>query len=1273
MLEAPFCRRARTAIAVVCLLWGSLPLRGQSPNQLRLTSQTLSSGDPTQQETLVRLAGTQSQTSIAVDSTGQHIVIGFNDTRGFDLNPIRISGFVYSDDGGATFVDGGQLPSTGADAIGAVRYPQVFGDPEVKYLGGSNFVYFSIMIKKFSATGTAQTMCFHRSTDYGHTWEGPFEVTPATNPHGGVVVGNASDAADKEFADVDPETGRVLMAWTNFTRSVAGGVEISATYSDDIMSATPTWSPRTIVSATALDGQAAVPRFAAGSDEVYIAWQRSISTFTNNVGFTKSIDNGATFAPPVNVAPAAYLTMDQVPGNDRVHNFPSLAVDNSGGPFQGNLYLVYANNASRDGADVMLQRSTDRGVTFSSPIALNSRPGADRAQWFPWVTVDRTNGRVYAIHYDQGVATSGDLTETSVQFSDDGGATWSKPMPLSATPFRAGHGNDTGQPNLGDYIQAVAQNGELFAAFTGTTQPGFTDGLPQAAMTTPDVFFERTTPFKPSLHVGTATFSASGGNVAIDRGERVLLSVPLINYVTNPLFARSVAGISATLSSATAGVTIREAASVYPDLPPGATAANSTPFVIDIGGSFVPGTRIEFTLRVVSDGGSTTLSFTQATGTPIPTTLLAENFDHAPLLGLPPGWESVHVAPVPVPLRGNAVPWRTNTTFMRGSKAAVHANANDGVAGNNTRIERLVSPIFDVPAESEYVTLDFDIEYNTEDEPTMNVWAYDGMVLRVADFGPTTSTPAELRSVLAEAFAEEFATGAQAHYPKHLPRSSNPDYLQDLSAWAGTSSGVQHVRLKLPDMAGRHAQLRFEYTQDSLGTCRDVRPTATACGVAIDNVVVASVVSSRAAATETSVTSSQNPSDSGEPVTFTATVTSGGEPVSVGAVTFREGETVLAGPVDVDSSGRASFTTSQLTSGSHTIAAEYVDDGDFRPSSGTVVQTVDPLPSIAISDISTAEGNEGLSTAVFTLTLSAPTHTAVAQVDVATADGTAAAGSDYAAAAGSVSFAPGQTSQIFAVSITGDNVYEPDERFAVNLSNASHANIAVAQASATIVNDDPLPTITIGDVSVVEGNTDTTRAVFSVSLSNPSSTPISVSYATADGSALAASDYVAASGTLTFAALQTTDTIAVTVRGDFVIEADETFTVNLANVVGAAIGGSGQAVGTIRNDDTVDTTLAALTGQVTAAGQNGLLSELSGAQRNVSRARNEDAIGKLQDFIGDVQKTVQRSVSSGRPPLDPHTAAIWIEEAQSIIAALTPDVSTQARRAASTTSAPARR
>src|SRR5437016_10295573 len=107
-------------------------------------------------------------------------------------------------------------------------------------------------------------MSVHRSTDCGHSWSGPFEVIPATNPNGRVDVNGAPlDAADKELGDVDPDTGRYMMCWSNFTPAPAVGVEMSCTFSDDILTATPpTFSTRRVVAATAADGQDTSVRFA---------------------------------------------------------------------------------------------------------------------------------------------------------------------------------------------------------------------------------------------------------------------------------------------------------------------------------------------------------------------------------------------------------------------------------------------------------------------------------------------------------------------------------------------------------------------------------------------------------------------------------------------------------------------------------------------------------------------------------------------------------------------------------------------------------------------------------------------------------------------------------------------------------------------------------------------------------------------------------------------------------------------------------------------------
>ena len=223
------------------------------------------------------------------------------------------------------------------------------------------------------------------------------------------------------------------------------------------------------------------------------------------------------------------------------------------------------------------------------------------------------------------------------------------------------------------------------------------------------------------------------------------------------------------------------------------------------------------------------------------------------------------------------------------------------------------------------------------------------------------------------------------------------------------------------------------------------------------------------------------------------------------------------------------------------------------------------LPALSIGDVAVSEGNAGAANAVFTVSLSAASGQTVT-VNYATANGTAAAGSDYTATSGTLTFLPGVLSQPISVPVLGDNVYEPNETFVVNLSGAVNALIAHAQGVGTILNDDPVPSISINDVSVPEGNAGTTNAVFNVSLSNPSSQTVTVSYQTADGTATAGSDYGLTLGTVTFAPLVTAQTISVPVIGDRIFEGNETFFVNLSAPVGATIA-DGQGVGTIIDDD----------------------------------------------------------------------------------------------------------
>ncbi len=209
-------------------------------------------------------------------------------------------------------------------------------------------------------------------------------------------------------------------------------------------------------------------------------------------------------------------------------------------------------------------------------------------------------------------------------------------------------------------------------------------------------------------------------------------------------------------------------------------------------------------------------------------------------------------------------------------------------------------------------------------------------------------------------------------------------------------------------------------------------------------------------------------------------------------------------------------------------------------------------PTITISDARVAEGNTGTRNANFTVTLSEASAVPVA-VAYATANGTAVAGSDYQATSGTLTFAPGETSKTVTVPVTGDRIGESEESFYLNLSNPTSGQFIRSQGIGFILNDEPA--ISISDVgSVTEGNSGTKNVTFAVTLSAAYDAPVTVTYATADLSATAGSDYQARTGTLTFnpgGALR--QDITVTVKGDRLGEQNETFVVNLSGATNATI------------------------------------------------------------------------------------------------------------------------
>ena len=219
------------------------------------------------------------------------------------------------------------------------------------------------------------------------------------------------------------------------------------------------------------------------------------------------------------------------------------------------------------------------------------------------------------------------------------------------------------------------------------------------------------------------------------------------------------------------------------------------------------------------------------------------------------------------------------------------------------------------------------------------------------------------------------------------------------------------------------------------------------------------------------------------------------------------------------------------------------------------------LPTLSVGDAAVVEGD----TATFRVTLSAASENTVT-ISYKTKDGTAVAGSDYTAMAGTLRFEPGDTTKTIRVPTVDDDTPEETEAFTVELSAPSGATVADGTGTGTISDDDggsrSLPTLSIGDAAPVpEGRT----AKFRVTLRRESGEPVTVAYRTVDGTAVAGSDYTTTSGTLRFEPGETTRVVAVATLIDQLMEGAEQFTVELSDPEGTTLADD-TGVGTITDD-----------------------------------------------------------------------------------------------------------
>lgn len=418
---------------------------------------------------------TQSETSMAV--LGTTICAGYNDS-----GTNRYSGLARSTDLGATWTDLGEIGQRGDPVIAVHDASGTFYYAEIATLGGNPAIGVAVSSDDCVSFGT------------------PVDASPVSS---GLA---ATTLNDKPWIAVDnnggANDGNVYVCWTRF---FSGGSELRFSRSTD---GGATYTDEQILAAngTAPFGCSVV---VASNGNVSVSWADRSGTTQDDMRIRSSSDAGQTFSAAISAS-----TGNRHPGIDTIVSCGSgsrptltgdirmlhqswLAVDDTGGPYDGNLYLVWASDpvGTPDNSDVFFSRSLDGGLTWSAPVQLGAEAGPDTTDQFePFVAVGSA-GTVSVAWYDRrNDPTNNSLIDVYKTFSRDGGATFDPltrvtDVSFPPPPIRPNFDPGIAQCYMGEYI-SVAADASSFYYMWGDNRntlvtTAFPDGRPD-----PDIFFE---------------------------------------------------------------------------------------------------------------------------------------------------------------------------------------------------------------------------------------------------------------------------------------------------------------------------------------------------------------------------------------------------------------------------------------------------------------------------------------------------------------------------------------------------------------------------------------------------------------------------------------------------------------------------------------------------------------------------------------------------------------------------------------------------------------
>ncbi len=292
--------------------------RRERPGVLGLSTDRLvndRSGDTSCSACAFRPLG-QAETTIAM--AGDHVLVGWNDTRGFCLGT-AVQGFGWSVDGGATWTDGGDPPAL----PGGGRYR---GDP-VHGVNRKTGRFYVTGLYEGGASGSGL------ATLRGHFAAGTFAVDDNRQ----IAIGGA-DFLDKEWMDVDSLSGNVYVSWTNFQG--AGGNQIEFQRLDADLNPI---GGRQVLSSPAANGLVQGSRPCVGPDGALAVVWYEYGFPLSAIRMRRSSDFGATFLAEETVATFYENGYNGAPGYRRgfAPTLPGIACDATTGPHRGRIYVSW--------------------------------------------------------------------------------------------------------------------------------------------------------------------------------------------------------------------------------------------------------------------------------------------------------------------------------------------------------------------------------------------------------------------------------------------------------------------------------------------------------------------------------------------------------------------------------------------------------------------------------------------------------------------------------------------------------------------------------------------------------------------------------------------------------------------------------------------------------------------------------------------------------------------------------------------------------------------